>query len=357
MLVDDARTVRRLGTSFFEGDAAIEVVATAENGREALDILRLRGVDLVVLDVEMPGMGGLEALRAIRLLHPSVKVLMFSALTRDHAELTLEALAAGASDYVPKPSATERRGPRQAWAQVRDRIAALFPARVTPRPGTPSRPPTRRPAVQRPKRGPARIILVGSSTGGPAAVELFMKTLAPARELPVVIAQHMPAVFTEAFAGRLARQTGLDVREARDGEPVRAGVTLVAPGGHHLRLVREKAEVRVALSADDRQAATPSPSVDALFESAAPIYQGGAAAVVLTGMGSDGLVGARALAAVGATLYAQDQASSVVWGMPRVVVEAELAQVVGPPDELARQVLGRASVSGPYAVSRRGART
>ena len=347
MLVDDAPTVRRLGSAHFVDDPEVVVVATAPDGPAALSTLSRRPVDVVVLDVAMPGMGGLEVLRAIRRDHPQVKVVMFSSLTRHQAELTLDALAAGASDYVPKPMASDPRGPAAAWDAVRACIAGLFPTRVTPLPHlglAATLPPRARPSLG--ARSP--LVVVGSSTGGPTAVERFLKALGPRFAAPVVVAQHMPAVFTAAFARRLAQKTGLDVREAANADRLERGVVLVAPGGS----TTEVAD-RNGLQTTVTPASGSGPSVDALFRSAAEISGAATTAVVLTGMGNDGLVGARALRAKGARVFAQDQDSCVVWGMPRAVAEAGIAEYEGTPEALAQRVAQLSLAAGSGRIARR----
>ena len=335
LVADDSAVVRHLVASVLDGEPGIEVVGTARDGRDALDQVDRLAPDVLTLDIEMPRLDGLGALRALRPRHPRLPVIMFSTLTERGASATLEALSLGASDYVTKPSGTtsvaesraavrEQLVPRvQALAGVR-RVA---PATVAPpaRPGPPRR--TARPEV----------LVVAASTGGPDALVRFLGALPGGLPVPVLVVQHMPPVFTTMFAQRLDAGSALSVSEAGDGDAVRPGRVLLAPGDHHLRVVADGSRLAAAVDRGEPENYC-RPSADPLFRSAAAAYGGRVLAVVLTGMGSDGLAGARAVVDAGGRVLVQDEATSVVWGMPGAVTRAGLADAVLPLDLLADRV-------------------
>lgn len=343
LVVDDSALVRRLVTTALSLDPAIKVVGVATNGREAVDLVDQLEPDAVTLDIEMPVLDGLGALVEIRARQPRLPVIMFSTLTEKGATQTLEALSRGASDFVTKPSNTTSMA--ESMASVREqlipKIKALTGVRRMARAAAPV---TRAPA---PLRGPRpEVLLVGCSTGGPDALSLVLGALPAELPVPVLVVQHMPPVFTTMLAERLDRVSLLRVREAREGDVPAAGEVLVAPGGLHLAVRRTAGVVRVALD-DGPPENFCRPAVDVLFRSAAQVYGARAAALVLTGMGHDGLEGCRSLAAQGARILAQDEASSTVWGMPGSVVGAGLAHEVLPLAEVAGRV--RALCGRPVA--------
>lgn len=331
LVVDDSAVVRRLVTTSLSLDPEIEVVGTAVNGQEAIGRVDELQPDAVTLDIEMPVLDGLGALAAIRRRHPRLPIIMFSTLTEKGATKTLEALSLGASDFVTKPSNTTNMA--ESMASVREqlipkmkaligvrRVAAAAPAppvRVAP------------PAPNRPE-----VLLVGCSTGGPDALSRVLEDLPATLRVPVLVVQHMPPLFTAMFAERLDRVSPLSVREAGPGEVVRPGEVLVAPGGHHLLLQRSAGVVRTVID-DGPPENFCRPAVDTLFRSAAQVYGGNALALVLTGMGHDGLAGCRLLAEQGARIVVQDEDTSVVWGMPGAVAGAGLAHEVLPLDAIA----------------------
>jgi two-component system chemotaxis response regulator CheB len=371
-VVDDALLVRRFVSEALSADPDIEVVGTASNGRAALAKLDALGPHLVTLDIEMPEMDGLETLSAIRAKHPRLPVIMFSTLTERGASQTLDALSRGASDYVTKPShvggvAESMERVRQdlvprvkalcAWVLDRSisppatgrRSVAAVPSPLA-RPtrastcGGPSSPwgPLVRPgpalsagaAVAARRPGPVDIVAVGVSTGGPSALVDLVPTLPADFPVPIVVVQHMPPVFTKLLAQRLDHTSALGVVEGAPGMAVEPGVVYLAPGGdHHMLVRREHGAVRLHLISSPPEHSC-RPAVDPLFRSVAETFGGAALAVVLTGMGSDGSLGVRALRDAGAHVIVQDEATSVVWGMPGVVARAGHADEILPLDAI-----------------------
>ncbi len=349
LIVDDSAVIRRLVSTVLEGDADIHVVGTANNGAVALDRIADLHPDLVTLDVEMPVMDGLTAMREIRRRWPSLPVIMFSTLTERGAAATIDALVSGASDYVTKPSnvGSFAAGVEAVKSQLVPKIKALCHRSLiqSPRPTaaghavttsttqvTRSAPVSLATRTARPHR--PDILVIGASTGGPDALCTVMRDIPANFPLPIAIVQHMPPLFTKMFADRLDRICGLSVKEAEGGEDVRPGTVWVAPGDHHLELRREGGGVRTYLSS-----APPEnycrPAVDVLFRSAAQIYGGAVLACVLTGMGHDGGVGAKSIVSAGGSVIVQDEKTSVVWGMPGTVAMAGSAAAVLPLDRIA----------------------
>ncbi len=353
LVADDSALVRRLVSGVLNDAPGIRVIGTAVNGAQALTKVDELKPDLVTLDVEMPVMDGLTAMRELRRRHPRLPVIMFSTLTQAGAAATLDALEAGASDYVTKP--TNSLSLTESLAEVRDqlvpRVRALTASRtpVPPaRPAAPVRaplaPPAGRPAASGARRTrtsqATQIVAIGSSTGGPDALARVIGSLSDRPRVPVVVVQHMPPVFTGMLASRLDRLGPATVVEAADGQPLEAGVVYVAPGGRHLEVRRRGTAAFTALHDHDPENYS-RPSVDVLFRSVAHAYPGSAIAVVLTGMGHDGRLGCEQLAATGALVVAQDQASSVVWGMPGAVTEAGLADAVLSIDAIGPYLSGK----------------
>lgn len=343
LVVDDSASVRRLITTSLGLDPEIEVAGLAAHGREAIDLVDELEPDAVTLDIEMPILDGLGALTAIRRRHPRLPIIMFSTLTEKGATKTLEALSLGASDFVTKPSNTTSMA--ESMASVREQLIpklkalvgayrlvgggrSVGPARDVLRPAAvPVR--TAEPVSTRPE-----VLLVGCSTGGPDALSRVLEELPGSLPVPVLVVQHMPPLFTTMFAERLDRVSALTVREAREGDEPTPGEVLVAPGGFHLRVSRRAGVVRAHLD-DGPQENFCRPAVDALFRSAAEVYGDASLALILTGMGSDGLIGCRLLVEKGARVVVQDEASSVVWGMPGAVATAGLAHEVLPLEDIA----------------------
>ncbi len=364
LVVDDSVVIRRLITDALAEDPDIRVVGTAPNGRVALTKIDQLRPDLVTLDIEMPVMNGLETLREIRKVQPRLPVIMFSTLTASGATATLDALSAGASDYVTKPAnvGSIADSIRSVRDQIIPRIHALC-ARPGPAPPRRSRPPAAPPFNGRPRAASGAfsgtatavrpairldrvdVVAIGCSTGGPDALSKVVRALPATLAVPVVVVQHMPPVFTKMFADRLDRTAGLSVVEATSDLPVKAGTVYIAPGDFHLEVVRRGTEVVTKLSSGPPENFC-RPAVDVLFRSVAKAYGGATLAVILTGMGQDGKRGAEQLRTLGAEIVAQDEATSVVWGMPGAVTAAGLATAVLPLDEIAHLITRTAGGRG-----------
>lgn len=338
--IDDSAVMRSLLRMVFEPQPSIAIAATASSGEEGLATFERIRPDMVLLDIEMPGMNGLEVLSAIRRIDRRVPVIMCSTLTSRGARITIEALARGATDYVTKPGA--QNGVRDAVEtlsrELLPKIFALFPPETRPAPVAPPEPQLALP----PASGhPPKIVVIGVSTGGPAALEVLLPKIPAAFPLPILIVQHMPRLFTGLLAERLSSLCSLRVREAAPDARAEPGVIDIARGDWHLELLRD---MRLRL-----QQGPPEnfcrPSVDVLFRSAAAVCGGRILGVILTGMGSDGLQGSRAIRVAGGTILAQDAPTSVVWGMPGAVTNAGLASKVLPLDALAGEIQRLASTS------------
>ncbi len=337
LVVDDSAFARKALARMLEADAGIQVVGSARDGIEAIEKVRELQPDLVTLDVEMPRMGGLEALERIMAERPC-PVLMVSSLTAEGAEVTLQALERGAVDYIPKGSG----GPTGNVIDIvrieevlREKVKTLGqrrPRRVAP--------PAPRSAPPQPGRlGPAEYVAVGASTGGPPALQKLFAGLPPAFRAPLVVVQHMPKMFTGPFARRLDAAGPLAVKEAETGDLLEPGCAFVAPGGSHLVLAREGRHLRLVVSEEPRDTLH-RPSVDVSFRSFAREVGRATLGVILTGMGSDGLEGVRELRRQGGHAIAQEASSCVVYGMPRAVVEAGQADAVLVMDDIAAAVAG-----------------
>jgi two-component system, chemotaxis family, protein-glutamate methylesterase/glutaminase len=347
LVVEDSVVVRRMIVDALATEPGIEVVGTAANGKIALSKVDQLKPDIVTLDIEMPIMDGLEALRELRKTHPRLPVIMFSTLTQRGAAATLDALAAGASDYVTKPANVgsvttstitirEQLVPRIHVLGGKGKAAPQRNVGLPARPTTP--PPT---AVRLAASGPApRVIAIGASTGGPDALARLLAVIPAGLPVPILVVQHMPPVFTKMFAERLDRQSPLRVVEAQDGVPVEPGVVYIAPGERHMLVVPRGNAVVTRLN-DAPPENSCRPAVDVLFRSVARIYGRSALATVLTGMGQDGRRGGAELREAGAEVVAQDEASSVVWGMPGAIVNNGLASAVLPLDQIAPYLISR----------------
>jgi two-component system, chemotaxis family, protein-glutamate methylesterase/glutaminase len=341
LIVDDSRTFRAVLGSALAGEEDVVVAGSVYSGEKALRVLHADPPDLVTLDVEMPGLNGVETLLEIQRFNATrppggeVGVIMVSAYTRSGADVTMKALSAGAFDFVLKPSGgTEAENLAALRQQLLPKIRAWAGRRRAGLRPAAAAPPRPRPSGL---KRPVRAVLIAVSTGGPRALETVLPELARRVEVPVLIVQHMPAAFTASLADTLARCTGRPVVEAGDNEPLAPGTTYVAPGGKHLVLRGDAARLRAGLNEQPPENGL-RPSADVLFRSAAAVLGGGAVAVVLTGMGCDGTAGLGPLKRAGAHVIAQDEATSVVWGMPGSAVQAGLADEVLPLDRIAAAV-------------------
>jgi len=348
LVVDDSVVIRRLVTHALEQDPALEMVGAASNGVIALQRIPQFNPDVLTLDIEMPEMDGLETLRRVRREYPQLRVIMFSTLTERGAAVTLEALTLGADDYVAKASnvGSLDRSMTRLREELVPKIKQFFhrasPNHAAARP-EPAHAPAAQPAWQRTpvwqstKLRP-KVVVIGVSTGGPTALGAILPELPASFPLPVLVVQHMPPLFTRLLAERLHSACRLPVEEAGQGKPVEAGKILIAPGDFHFKVASNGGGVRVFLDQSPPQNSC-RPAVDALFTSIGEVYGGAVIAAILTGMGQDGLRGAEILKAQGASVLAQDEASSVVWGMPGAVVNAGLADRVLPLDQVVPEIL------------------
>jgi two-component system chemotaxis response regulator CheB len=329
LVVDDSVVVRRLVSDALSSDPAIEVVGVAQNGSIALHKVEALKPDLITMDIEMPVMNGIETVAALRAKGVKTPIIMFSTLTAHGAAATLDALAAGATDYVTKPTNTGdmTQAVHVIGAQLLPRIKGLF--------RSPSS--TRLPTKLAPSRAvyaTPRVVVIGSSTGGPEALSKVISAFPRPLPVPVLIVQHMPPLFTAQLAARLDRNGPHRVIEAKGGERLEAGTMYIAPGDFHMEVVSDRGHVSTKISHGE-QVNFCRPSVDVLFKSSAAVYGADQLGVVLTGMGADGREGARAIVDAGGRIYAQDEATSVVWGMPGAVATAGLAHSLFPIDDVA----------------------
>jgi two-component system, chemotaxis family, protein-glutamate methylesterase/glutaminase len=356
LIVDDSVVSRKFLSDLLGLEADFEVMGTAANGKIAMTKVAMQEPDLIVLDVEMPVMDGIETLKALKHTLPGIHVIMFSAHTKAGASVTVEALTLGAADYVTKPSNLLGRDEAQSEvsAQLVPKIRALV-GRPAPQPTAPplptAVPPPPAPDFSALVSAPAKkittansaidIVAIGSSTGGPNALVEIFAALPADFPVPIVVVQHMPATFTAMLAERLTRQSALQVEEAREGVVLLPGQAWVAPGGQHLALGRRLSEISTRLNLDPPENSC-RPAVDVLFRSVAAAYRQRALGVVLTGMGEDGRRGAQEMRQGGAQIIAQDRESSVVWGMAGAVTKSGAADKVLPLAEIGAEIVRRA---------------
>jgi two-component system, chemotaxis family, protein-glutamate methylesterase/glutaminase len=356
-------------SEILSGDPAIEVVGTASNGRLAIARLTQLQPDVVVMDIEMPEMTGLEALPHIRTSHPRLPVIMFSTLTTRGGAATLDALALGATDYVAKPAnlgsvqASIEAIRSQLVPKVKAFGGAPDPLHAPTRPlasstAAPARPLTTAPPRPRPVSSRVDVVAIGVSTGGPRALAEALPALPASLPVPVVVVQHMPPIFTKLLADRLDGSCAVHVREAQAGDVLEAGNVYVAPGDFHMVVTGNAGAATVALNQDPPENSC-RPAVDVLFRSCTAVYGQHVLAAVLTGMGRDGFRGAEVVRDAGGHVLAQDEATSVVWGMPGFVARSGLADRVVALDRVAPEIVDRvnrgrvASSSAQYSKAAR----
>lgn len=356
MICDDSAVVRGLLSRLIESDPEFEIAATAANGEAAIRTLQRGPVDVIVLDVEMPVMDGLTALPKLLAVDRNVQIIVASTLTTRNAQVSLQALSAGAADYVPKPSSSsELNGSSDFRRDLLEKIRVLGQRARKARGGAAVAQSTRGPiavsaapfraaspaggafTLRKPSTRKPQVLAIGSSTGGPQALTSLLSALPATLDVPIVVAQHMPATFTAILAEHLTRAARRPAAEAVDGEPLAKGRIYVAPGGYHLK-IETRTGVAVLRLTQDPPENFCRPAVDPLFRSVAQAFGNAALAVVLTGMGADGAKGARMLAEAGGTVIAQDEATSVVWGMPGATAQAGCCSAVLPLTEIAPMV-------------------
>ena len=360
LIVDDSSTTRLLMTRLLTRDPNVEIVATAADGQIALAKLDRTLPDLVLLDVEMPLLNGLETLCALRQKYPVLPVIMFSRLTKRGTAESVEALFLGADDYVPKPdssAALEHCIEHELLPRIRSLVDSRAGARAATSVKTATNPADsqRHPVAEipislRPESSTSRVevVTIAASTGGPAALATVLSALPSDLKTPTLIVQHMPVGFTAAFADRLSQRTGLEVKEAQPDQPLTAAQVWVAAADHHLLLRRDSgsksSDVYLHLN---QEAAEHScrPAANVLFRSAADVFGPAVLGVVLTGMGVDGLAGSQAIVNAGGRVIVQDEASSVVWGMAGSVARAGLADAMLTPVRVGRMIRQRLSES------------
>jgi two-component system chemotaxis response regulator CheB len=340
LAVDDSAVVRRLLREVLSGDPAVHVAGVAANGKIALSMVEQLSPDILTLDIEMPEMDGLRTLAELRRRHPRLPVIMFSSLTERGAAATLEALTLGASDYVTKP-ATEA-GFASAAQRIREQLLPRIKALCRTKTGQA----TEAIALRRAERQRRRIdiVAIGASTGGPNALGALLPLIPADFAAPIVIVQHMPPVFTRFFAERLAAASQVPVREAKGGELLLPGEAWLAPGDFHLTVTYDGARVRLATAQTPPENSC-RPSVDVLFRSVAATYGGASLGVVMTGMGQDGLKGARQIHEAGGRVLVQDEATCVIWGMPGFIAQAGLADAILPLEQIAAEIIRQVNTS------------
>jgi two-component system chemotaxis response regulator CheB len=342
MVCDDSAVIRGAIVRMLEADPAIRVVARPGNGRAAVDELARTPVDVLVLDIEMPVLDGITALPLLLKADPQLRIIMASTLTTRGADIALRALRLGAADYVPKPSAVGLNGDENFRRDLVEKVKGLARLRRRMQTTTPTPPPTLRlkPAMA----AQPRLLAIGSSTGGPNALFTLVQGLGPTLSVPVVLTQHMPKTFTPILAEHISKLGGLPCAEAQHGEALRPGHIYLAPGDRHLLVTRTTTGLQAQLS-DDPPENFCRPSVDPMLRSAAVACDGRVLVTMLTGMGHDGLAGTRRVVEAGGAAIAQDENTSVVWGMPGAIAQAGLCQAVLPLPEIApklRTLLGGA---------------
>jgi two-component system chemotaxis response regulator CheB len=344
MLCDDSAVTRSALSRIVESDPLLRIVARAGDGQQALtEVSRRVGnqpIDVLLLDIEMPVMDGLTAIPLLLRADPRLRILVVSSHTTAGADTALRALHLGAADYVTKPSAREDSNTelfeQEFLAKVRGQAKLARNGLGISAPG--AKPGDRRMTLRPMASEPPELLAIGSSTGGPQALFMLMKDLGRRLRVPAVLTQHMPPNFTTLLSEHLGRVSGIPCREATDGEPLAAGTLLMAPGDRHMVIESAGSGFRARLS-DGPQVNFCRPAVDPMFRSAAAATGGRMLAVVLTGMGQDGLAGTTAVIEAGGTALAQDERTSVVWGMPGAIAQAGLCHAVLPLPNMAAKIL------------------
>ncbi len=370
LVVDDTVTDRQILSKIIAGIENAELAGIAPNGRIALSKIAMKQPDLVLLDVCMPEMDGLETLSRIKAAYPHIDVVMISGIDQETAQTTVKALESGALDFVPKPTgpspiqnmetlrvalsrlvsmARTRKYSRQARGLMPGTLQAPLPAPRSPAPVAhpaplapvaPLRPPVRSAPARRIARTPGRIdvVALGVSTGGPNALQELIPLLPGDLSVPILTVQHMPTMFTASLAARLDSVSAIRVVEAQDDDVIRDGTIYIAPGGRHMVVRRDRRSLNVIGLVDSPPVNSCRPSVDVLFRSVAMVYGGHVLTVILTGMGNDGMAGVAAIRRKGGYSLVQDEKTSVIWGMPGAIVEAELADEIVPLPKLAERI-------------------
>ncbi len=341
LIVDDSVVVRKLLCEALGSSPEVTVAGTASSGSTALAKIPQLNPDVVTLDIEMPGLNGIQTLVEIRKLYPKLPVIMCSTLTARGAAITLEALSEGASDYVTKPSNSESLG--SSLEQMRQELIGKIVG-LTNRFVPPKSPPARQLLQKKPSGQPIDILAIGTSTGGPNALGEVIPRLPADFPVPVVIVQHMPPVFTRLLAERLNSSSPLSVREGEAGKLLEPGNVWIAPGNYHMTVARRRAGTMLNLNQEPPENSC-RPAVDVLFRSVAEAYGASVLAVVMTGMGSDGARGAVHIRDGGGGIVVQDETTSVVWGMPGAVVEAGVVDKICPLADLSQEIVRRVASS------------
>jgi two-component system chemotaxis response regulator CheB len=358
MVVDDSVVIRGMISRWIGAEPDMEVSASLRTGLDAVNQIERIKPDVAVLDIEMPELDGISALPQLLAKKRDLVIIMASTLTRRNAEISFKALSLGAADYIPKPESTREASAAETFhhdliqkirhlgAKARRRASLAASPSMAPAPERArevSVQPVAVPITQLPRRPfsmlAPRVLLIGSSTGGPQALMTLVADIGPVIDrFPVLITQHMPPTFTTILAEHLGRASRRPAHEAVDGEIVKPGRIYLAPGGRHMRVVRHGAETVIALD-DGPPVNFCKPAVDPLFNSAIDVWQGSIMSVILTGMGSDGMRGGKDIVAAGGSVIAQDEATSVVWGMPGAAANAGICAAVLPLNQIAAKLV------------------
>ena len=368
LVVDDSSFFRRRVSDILNKDPKLDVIDVAVNGQEAVDKAKLLKPDVITMDIEMPVLNGIDAVKQI-MAHSPTSILMFSSLTHQGAKSTIEALEAGALDFLPKKFSEIAKNSDEAGSLLRQRVVQIARKPNLTRPRVVARALTK-PLVQKERLvtnvskslasiSPVRkttlntltrssgkeykLLAIGTSTGGPVALQKILVQLEQNFPLPIILVQHMPAAFTAAFASRLNTLCNITIKEAEDGDVLRPGHAYLAPGGRQMIISGGENAAKIKILDDDSPKITFKPSVDISFGSAAKTFSGKVLGVILTGMGSDGKEGSRLLKAKGATIWSQDEQSCVVYGMPQAVDKAGISQLSLPLDSIAASVVKEVS--------------